>query len=110
VDELEVDILDLDEGRWCLVIRRTDDATFELFETRGLQGGGYTWQAIANALIALRAPELAALVEVDAEAEEMSAYAHERAPLEALKALLVSAAANHELLEVAMAHAGDDLE
>ena len=110
MDELKFEILDFEDGRWLLVIRHTDDATYELFETRGLQGGGYTWQAIANALIALHAPELAALVEVDAEAEEMSAYAQDRAALEALSALLVSAAANHELLEAAMLHAGDDLE
>jgi hypothetical protein len=111
MNELVIQILDgFDGGRWCLVLRETDDRTYEVFQSKGLQSGGYTWEAIAHALVALRAPELAQELDINAEGDEMYAYAKERAPLEAFEKLLVAAAADHSLLEAAMAHAGDDLE
>jgi len=102
--------IDAREGRWCLVLWDSDEATYALFDELGLQGGGYTWEAVALGLLELRAPQLSSLLEVNAEGDEMYAYAATRPPLEAFEALLRAGAADHSLLRAAMERAGDRLE
>ena len=87
-----------------------DDRTYALFDELGLQGGGYTWEGIAHALVALRAPELAEDLDVNAESEEMFVYSGKLSALQKLESLLREAAANHDLLRGAIERAGDELE
>lgn len=99
-----------DRDRYLLVVAAIDDDTGALFDQMGLQGGGYTWEGLAHALIALKAPDLAAQVEINAEGDEMYTYAATREPLERLEALLLAACSDHSLLRAAINEAGDDLE
>ncbi len=93
-----------------LVVTHADSATYELFDARGLQGGGYTWLPIARALVALHAPELAEQLDFNAEGDDFYVYAASREPLAVLEQLIRDAATDHHKLCAAMEHAGDDLE
>jgi hypothetical protein len=101
---------DPDDGRWLFVVSDADKTTYALFDSEGLQGGGYTWQAIARSLLTWRAPDLAAELQILAEGDEMYTYAQTPEPLERLAALLAEAAQDHSIMREAMARAGDELE
>src|SRR3954471_15197358 len=101
------------KGRHCLTIGDTDihEKTNALFEDRGLQGNGYTWEGIVAALIALHLPaEAARLRDLGAEADNVYLYCDDRALLERVAELFRQALADHQLLEQAIEQAGDDLE
>lgn len=108
--ETGINIFQDDDKRYCLTIMDADDRTMELFESRELQGGGYTWEGIVNALLEMKMPDAIPLLEIGAEADNMYAYCADRGVLEQLAHLVRSACADHKLLESAIKHAGDDLE
>jgi Immunity protein 51 len=98
-------------GDYCLTIMDADDRTQDLFDERGLQGGGYTWQSIVEALIRMNAPELLSRLRIfDAEADNMYAYCDDREVLERIAAIVRSAIADHDQLIAAIDHAGEDLQ
>lgn len=109
-NRLEIRIDPPFEGRWCLVVSNSDNATYALFDELELQGGGYTWEGIAHALVDWKAPELTSSLEINAEGDEMYVYADERAPLERLEALLRMVAGDHEMLRSVIERAGESLE
>jgi ribulose 1,5-bisphosphate synthetase/thiazole synthase len=103
--------LDLDPtGRYLLHLVDWDDAIAAIFEERELQGGGYTWEGIVQALIEMRMPEALDDLDIGAEADNMYAYSSDRDLLERVADLMREAAADHALLIAAIEHAGDDLE
>lgn len=108
--ETEIDIFPTPDDRFCLTVTDTDDATYTLFEERELQGGGYTWQGIVEALIQMHKPELLSQLLIDAEADNMYMYCKEQAPLEEVAAWIRAAVADHDLMLRAIDAAGDDLE
>jgi Immunity protein 51 len=108
--DTETDIFQDEDGRFCLTIRDSDERTTSLFEDRGLQGGGYTWEGIVTALVELKLPKEIPLLEIGAEADNMFAYCQDRAILERIADLVQSACADHQLLNAAIDHAGEDLE
>ena len=109
-NQLEIRIDPPFEGKWCLVLCNSDDATYALFDELELQGGGYTWAGIAHALVDWKAPELNSSLDINAEGDEMYVYASEGAPLERLEGLLRMAAGDHELLRAVIERAGESLE
>jgi hypothetical protein len=110
--ETDVDIFENPEtNEFCLTVTDSDDDTYALFEELELQGGGYTWLGLVESLIELRAPDLRNQLRVlDAEADNMYAYATRREPLDTLAGLIRSAVADRNLMMAAIEHAGDDLE
>tara|TARA_R110002096_G_scaffold377590_1_gene571405 strand:+ start:975 stop:1310 length:336 start_codon:yes stop_codon:yes gene_type:complete len=108
--EIRIDEPDASEKRWCLVVVDTDDATHEFFEKLGLQGGGYTWEGLANQLIELKAPHLKGKLDINAEAEEMYAYAPSPGELDELSKLLLSLTTDHQILKSIVDQAGDAIE
>jgi hypothetical protein len=97
-------------GRWCLVLIEADPATYELFDSMELQGGGYTWLAITEALLSWKQPDWAPALDLNAEGGEMYVYCATREPLEALREMLENAASDHSVMKEAMSFAGEDLE
>jgi hypothetical protein len=55
------------------------------FEAHGHSGNGYSWQAVAQHLVATGLPELAERIEFDAEADMFCARSEDRAALELLR-------------------------
>jgi hypothetical protein len=110
--ETAVDIFeDAENNQFYLTVTDTDDDTYALFMDLELQGGGYTWLGLVESLIELRAPDLRSQLHVlDAEGDNMYAYAKRREPLDDLAGLIRSAVADRTLMMAAIEHAGDDLE
>jgi hypothetical protein len=106
----EIGIFENHDGRFCLTITDTDDRTYALFEERELQGGGYTWEGIVEALVRMRMPDELPRLSIGAEADNMHIYCDERAPLERVAALVREAVTDHALLIAAIEAAGPDLE
>jgi hypothetical protein len=106
----EAGIFEAGDGRFFLAIQDTDPKSAALFEEKGLQGGGYTWEGLLTALLQLKMPDVLPQLEIGAEADNMYAYCDDRAILEKVAELVRTATTDHELLMAAIESAGDDLE
>jgi hypothetical protein len=60
----------------------------EFFESKGLQGGGYTWEALAKSGLELNGSKLVKIIEFDSEGDALFAYSPSRPALEELEAVL----------------------
>jgi hypothetical protein len=60
-------LVDHGEGRFSLCLDDFRMPSVPLFDERGLQGGGYTWEALADSLARLRRPELVDGLSYDSE-------------------------------------------
>lgn len=98
-------------GRFFLAIQDDgDERATTVFEERGLQGGGYTWEGILTSLLQLKMPEALTELEIGAEADNMYAYSTDRSLLDKVADLVRAAINNRDLLIAAIDNAGDDLE
>lgn len=84
-------------------------STHEAFEARGLEAFGYAWHGVADALVRLRAPEIADRVKFDPESSMFAAYGNDRDALLRLAQLIREAADHPELLEEAIENADPNL-
>ena len=99
-------LVDHGEGRFSLCFDDFKMPELALFETRGLQGGGYTWEAVADSLLRLRRPDLVEQVAYDSEAGMFVAVGN-RPSLIVVARLLQEALADPNLLksaEIGRAH------
>jgi hypothetical protein len=93
-------LVDHGEGRFSLCLDDFKMPELPLFTERGLQGGGYTWEAVADSLLRLRRPELADQVAWDSEAGMFVAVGN-RANLVVLARLIQEALAKADVLKAA---------
>jgi hypothetical protein len=107
---IDISVFDSQDGRFCLAAMIEDKATDAVFEERGFQGGGYTWEAILRSLLGMRLPHALDCVDIGAEADNFYAYSENRDMLEQAASLLREAVADRSLLLAAIEHAGDDIE
>src|SRR4051812_17294770 len=100
-------IEDAEPGRFFFSIQDNgDDRAAALFEDRGLQGGGYTWEGVLISLLQLKMPDALPHLNIGAEADNMYAYSNDRALLEGVAELVQSAMADRQLLAAAIDNAG----
>ncbi|MCC7070086.1 MAG: hypothetical protein IT383_02115 [Deltaproteobacteria bacterium] len=78
-----------------------------LFEQLGLQGGGYTWEAVVRSLVKLRHPDLASQLSYDSEAGMFVALGPRQA-LVTVARLLQAAIADPLVLRTAVERADPD--
>ena len=78
-----------------------------LFEERGLQGGGYTWEAVVSSLVKLRRPDLEADLSYDSESGMFVALGGRDSLLSVAK-LIQHAIANESVLREAVDAADPD--
>jgi len=78
-----------------------------LFDARGLQGGGYTWEAVVSSLVKLKRPDLEPDLTYDSEAGMFVALGS-RESLRGVAALIQKAIADPALLREAVDHADPD--
>lgn len=76
-----------DSPRFCLTSDDFDEYA-AVFESCGLDGGGYDWQAVAERLMQSEAKRQAKQVSFDSEASMFCAWSDRKAALEKLQALL----------------------
>ena len=75
-----------------------------------LQGGGYTWEGIAEALAGGHLAENAVALEFGAEADNMYVFSADRATLETLQRLVQAVDVDPDFLRRTIEGAGDDIE
>jgi hypothetical protein len=85
------------------------NSTYDLLEARELQGGGYTWHAIVDALVRTRAPQIAHVVKYDPEGSMFVAYGSDLEALKTVAGLIRSALENEAVLLEALEAADPDL-
>ena len=94
-----------DNSRWMLIV--TDFARtaslFEKFREDGWDQGGYGWYGVVNALIHLKAPELADTFDFDPQETRLVIRSEEKAALERLAALIREAVHEPSFLKAAIA-------
>jgi Immunity protein 51 len=97
-----------DDGSFSLCF---DDFTAgsDIMDEKGLQGGGYTWHAIVEALVRLRAPEIQAAVKYDPEGSMFVAYGTDRDALLTVAQLIRRATTDESVLLEALENADEDL-
>jgi hypothetical protein len=100
-------LVDHGEGRFSLCLDDLRMPSLPLFDERGLQGGGFTWEAVADSLARLRRPELVEGLSYDSEAGMFVAVGT-RPTLIALAHLLQEAMADPALLRQAVDAADPD--
>jgi hypothetical protein len=100
-------LVDHGEGRYSLCLDDFRMPRVALFDERGLQGGGYTWEALADSLARLRRPELVDGLSYDSEAGMFVAIGT-RPTLIALAHLLQEAMDDEALLRAALDAADPD--
>jgi hypothetical protein len=100
-------LVDHGEGRFSLCFDDNRMPRVPLFDSRGLAGNGYTWEAVVDALVRLRRPDLADSFGTDSETA-MFVATGSRATLVALAGLLRTALADETLLKTALDAASPD--
>jgi hypothetical protein len=110
VDEADVSpcrLVDHGEGRYSLCLDDFRMPDVPLFDERGLQGGGYTWEGVAKSLVHLRRPDLEADLTYDSEAGMFVALGS-RVSLRVVAKLIQEAIADPALLKQAVDSADPD--
>ncbi len=80
-------LVDQEDGSYSLCFDRFE-LVGDALEARELQGGGYTWHAIVEALVRTHTPELEGAVNYDPEAGMFVAYGRSREVLKTVAALI----------------------
>jgi len=97
-------------GKFFFSVMDEDATVTAVFEEFDLQGGGYTWEGIIEAMVDLHMPEARPELEIGAEADNAYVYSRRRELLETLAVLIGRACEDRALLLAAIEHAGEDLE
>jgi hypothetical protein len=98
-------LVDHGDGRLSLCFDDFRMPAIALFDERGLQGGGYTWEAVAASLVKMRAPDLG--LKYDSEAGMFVAIGS-RDALRAVAGLLQEAMLDPALMRQALDRADPD--
>ena len=77
------------------------------FESKGYQGGGYTWEALAKAGLELTGSRQATSIEFDPEGDALYAYSSSRDALAELEALVGRIATDADFRDQCIALAGE---
>jgi hypothetical protein len=83
--------------------------TGSVFESHGLDAGGYAWKGVVEALVRMRAPEIADRIKYDPESSMFAAYSNDRDALLRVAQLIREVQNDPVLLEEAITNAGLDL-
>lgn len=100
----------------CLLLGRNErgfySLTFSAFDKvdhvpklHDRQGGGYTWHAIVDSLVRMRAPEIASFIDYDPEGNTFVALSTDENALRTVAGLIAEAVGDPALLRKAIANA-----
>jgi len=91
-----------DDGGLFLSVHDSSEAAYAVFKERGLQGGGYTWIAVLDALAGLAVPPIVGDYDIDGEADNAYVNTNDPAVLDAFEAIVTRAMADMDLLNRAI--------
>jgi hypothetical protein len=103
-------IIQYDDGRYGLTVMEPggpDAKYWQIFEDNELQGGGYTWEGLIDALVRLRIPDAMSRIEIGAEADNAYVDSADRKVLERIAGLIEAAVNDGDLLMEAIDNAVD---
>lgn len=86
-------------GQYSISYFNHKDDVLSYFESKGLQGGGYTWEALVRAALEIEAPEQLARLESDPEADAFYAYAPTESVANTVKGVLEKLSADIQYRE-----------
>jgi hypothetical protein len=105
-DSLEASsIAEIAKGQFSYNYYNHRPEVIEFFESKGYQGGGYTWEGLAKAGSELSGSKQLSLVEFDPEGDALYAYSASKAALEELEAVVKRIAADPGFRDKCIAHA-----
>lgn len=87
-------LTEISKGEYSYHYHNHRDEMIEFFESKRLQGGGYTWEGLARAGLELSGSKVLPLIEFDPEADALYAYSSSRAALEELDVIVKRIAAD----------------
>jgi hypothetical protein len=112
-DSLEASrISEISKGQFSYNYYNHRPEVIEFFESKGYQGGGYTWEGLARAGSELSGSKLLSLAEFDPEGDALYAYSSSKPALEELDAVVKRIAADPGFRDkcIALAERGGNLE
>lgn len=101
-------LVEHDGGTYSLVFDDFD-GTAETFEEMGYDAGGYAWHGVVEALVLMKAPQLAKKLDYDPEGSMFAVVSQDPDALRKVAELMRQAIANPELLKEAIENADPDL-
>jgi hypothetical protein len=101
-------LIEHDEGS-CSLLFTDFHPTEALFLEMGREGGGYGWHGVVDALVRMKAPHLAGLLDYDPEGSMFVALSEDREALGVVAGLIRASIADPDLLWEAIRHADPDL-
>lgn len=93
-----------ERGFYSLSFSAFDEAD-QVPELDDLQGGGYTWHALVDSLVRMRAPEIASFIDYDPEGDTFVALSTDETALRTVAGLIGEAVGDPDLLRRAIANA-----
>jgi hypothetical protein len=112
-DSLEASsIAEIAKGKFSYNYYNHRPDVIKFFESKGYQGGGYTWEGLARAGLELSGSKLLSLIEFDPEGDALYAYSSSKAALEELESVVKRIAADLSFRDrcIALAAGGGNLE
>lgn len=100
-------IIEHDADKFSLIFSEFDQSE-AIFNEYDMEGGGYAWHAVLDALIRLHAPELIDTIDFDPEGSMFAAVSRSQKALEQLGSLLEHALDDEDFLREGIENA--DLE
>ena len=101
-------LVEHEAGQYSLIF--TDfDPTQATFADHDLEGGGYDWAAVVDALVRMKARKLQKKIEYDPEAGMFAAYSNDQDALKTVAGLIRAAIADPALLSEAIEKADPDM-
>ncbi|MEW6733097.1 MAG: Imm51 family immunity protein [Acidobacteriota bacterium] len=85
------------------------DGTIGIFEEMGMEGGGYSWHAVVDALVRMEVPELSKKLSYDPEASMFVAISSDANVLKEIARLIRNAIKDPQLLKMAITNADPEL-
>jgi hypothetical protein len=99
------------QEKYCVVFSDIDQ-NYEYFAEKGYQGGGATWECLAEVIVATQAPELASEVRLDGESDSLAMWGNNQQALDKMMRLLEETNADRVKLDavIALAEAEGNIE
>jgi hypothetical protein len=105
---VETELVALDSGHG-LVVRSFDAATIEFLNNQGLDGNGYTWTGIVDAIARMELASEHSKFSWSPEADELLVTCKDRTPLERLQSAVARYGADESLLQSAIDNADPEM-
>jgi hypothetical protein len=103
-------ISEISDGQYAYHYYNHKPEVIEFFESKGLQGGGYTWEALAKAGLKITKAKLADSIEFDSEGDALFASSESKKALVELETVIKQIASDTVFRDKCFALAEQDAD